>query len=61
MFDIVSDEFGRTFCKTHSREICHECCMSFDIQNRMAEENAGLRKKKTLWMGVVVLESRSAI
>jgi hypothetical protein len=45
--DIINDEIGRTYCKEHSREVCHICCMSFDIQNRMAEEGAGLRKKKT--------------
>jgi hypothetical protein len=47
MAPIQMDEIGRTFCKQHRREVCHECCMSFDIQNRMAEENAGLIKKKT--------------
>ena len=47
MSDIIHDEINRTFCKAHRREICHECCMSFDMQHRMAEEDAGLRKKKT--------------
>eukprot|EP00980_Cylindrotheca_fusiformis_P015541 scaffold4424_cov102-Cylindrotheca_fusiformis.AAC.1 len=41
------DKIGRIYCKEHRREICHECCMSFDMPNRMAEENAGLVKKKT--------------
>lgn len=49
MFDIVKDEIGRCFCKAHRREECHECCMSFDITNRMAEEEAGLIKKRTPW------------
>ena len=45
--DITHDEIGRTYCKEHNREVCHICCMSFEPQNRMAEEGAGLRKKKT--------------
>lgn len=43
----VCDDVGRCFCKDHRREVCHECCLAFDIQNRMAEERAGVRKPKT--------------
>ena len=47
MSDIINDDIGRTFCKAHRRETCHECCMSFEPMNRDAEERAGLRKPKT--------------
>ncbi len=47
MSDIINDEIGRCFCKAHNREVCHICCMSFDCPNRLAEERAGLRKKRT--------------
>jgi len=45
--DHISDEIGRCYCKDHRREVCHECCLSFDVTNRYAEEAAGLRKKRT--------------
>jgi hypothetical protein len=47
MSNIVHDEIGRIFCKAHRREVCYECCMMFDWQNRQIEEDAGLRKKKS--------------
>lgn len=47
MSDITHDDIGRIYCKAHHREICHECCMAFDMQNRIIEEEKGLIKKKT--------------
>ena len=47
MSDIETDEIGRCFCKKHRRETCHECCMCFEPTNRMAEEDAGLVKKRS--------------
>lgn len=43
----ITDEIGRCFCKEHRREVCHDCCLAFDMGNRYAEEGAGLRKKRT--------------
>lgn len=45
----VSDEIGRSFCRAHGREVCHDCFTFFSYQNRDAEEEAGLIKKKTPW------------
>ena len=45
--DHIVDEIGRCFCKAHKRETCHECCLCFEPTNRMAEENAGLVRKRT--------------
>lgn len=47
MSDIEHDEIGRTFCKLHHRETCHECCMCFEPMNREAEERAGLVQERT--------------
>ena len=44
---MINDEIGRCFCKAHNREVCHICCYNFEPTNRMAEENAGLIKKRT--------------
>ncbi len=44
---ITNDEYGRIYCKEHNRDICHECGMDFRDMNRMAEEDAGLKKKRT--------------
>eukprot|EP00977_Amphora_coffeiformis_P022399 scaffold10860_cov182-Amphora_coffeaeformis.AAC.16 len=43
----ICDKIGRCYCKEHRREVCHECCLAFDVSNRYAEEAAGLRKKRT--------------
>ena len=43
----ITDDIGRCFCKDHRRELCHECCLSFDMPNRLAEERAGLKKPRT--------------
>ncbi|KAL7494946.1 hypothetical protein ACHAWT_003550 [Skeletonema menzelii] len=45
--EITNDEYGRAFCKEHNRDFCNVCCMDFRDTNRMAEENAGLKKKRT--------------
>ena len=42
--DMWVDEIGRCFCKKHKREECHVCCYDFEMMNRQAEINAGLRK-----------------
>ena len=47
MEETIVDDIGRCFCKKHRREICHDCCMDFEPMNRNAEEDAGLRKKRT--------------
>lgn len=44
--DITNDEFGRTFCTAHNREVCHMCCMDFSMQNRYTEERVGLKKER---------------
>ena len=45
--DMYCDEFGRSFCTPHKREVCHECCFDFTAVNRIAEESSGLRKPLT--------------
>lgn len=45
--EITLDKIGRTYCKAHNRETCDVCCMSFDIPNRLIEEEKGLKKKRT--------------
>jgi hypothetical protein len=42
--NIYEDKIGRSYCDAHRREECNECCLCFDIQNRICEEEAGLRK-----------------
>eukprot|EP00984_Skeletonema_dohrnii_P002283 scaffold795_cov94-Skeletonema_dohrnii-CCMP3373.AAC.11 len=44
---MINDEHGRAFCKEHNRDICHDCGLDFRDMNRMAEEDAGLKKKRT--------------
>ena len=44
---MTKDEHGRAFCKEHNRDICHVCGMDFRDMNRLAEEDAGLKKKRT--------------
>jgi hypothetical protein len=39
-----TDDIGRCYCKAHRREQCHVCCYDFDMLNRQAEINAGIRK-----------------
>ena len=45
--DHYTDDIGRCFCSKHHRSTCHECCLAFDLMNKMAEERAGLRKPPT--------------
>lgn len=47
MEEIDEDKIGRCFCKKHHRVRCHECCMDFEYPNRLAEEEAGLVKKRS--------------
>jgi len=47
MEDMFTDEIGRCFCDKHRRAQCHECCYDFRDMNEMAEEEAGIRPKKT--------------
>ena len=42
--DMWFDEVGRSFCKAHRREVCHDCGFVFDFMNRQTEIHAGLRK-----------------
>eukprot|EP00985_Skeletonema_marinoi_P023632 scaffold15840_cov142-Skeletonema_marinoi.AAC.6 len=44
---MTKDEYGRAFCKEHNRDICHDCGLDFRDMNRMAEEDAGLKKKRS--------------
>lgn len=41
------DEHGRLYCEAHRREVCDICCMSFDMPNRMQEEEVGILPKRT--------------
>lgn len=44
---MYTDKFNRTFCAEHQRDFCHICCCDYRDMNRMAEEEAGLGKKRT--------------
>ncbi|KAL7539463.1 hypothetical protein ACHAXR_009307 [Thalassiosira sp. AJA248-18] len=39
MWDITTDEYGRTFCAAHNLARCHICCMDFIEPNEVIDEN----------------------
>ena len=43
----TEDEYGRCFCKCSHKVICHSCCVDFTTVNEIAEEENGLRKKRS--------------
>ena len=43
----TEDEYGRCFCKCSHKVICHSCCVDFTTVNEIAEEEHGLRKKRS--------------
>lgn len=45
--NIFVDEVGRCYCAKHRRELCHECCLCFDMPNEILEEQIGLSKERS--------------
>eukprot|EP00942_MAST-04A_sp_MAST-4A-sp1_P003372 g3372.t1 len=43
----TEDKYGRCFCKCSHKVVCHSCCVDFTTVNEIAEEEHGLRKKKS--------------
>mmetsp|Transcript_20396 Transcript_20396/g.36830 ORF Transcript_20396/g.36830 Transcript_20396/m.36830 type:complete len:220 (+) Transcript_20396:101-760(+) len=47
MPETMEDEHGRIYCKDHQKETCNICRMSFEMPNRLREEELGLRPKRS--------------
>lgn len=58
-----TDPVGRMVCEQHNRDFCLVCCVDYRRVNRLLEEDAGLRKKETIWEEAVrfrfIMEGRA--